>query len=56
MLNVTENSITFTALAVSIFNSKYSNVGGLNASISKAERFLADRKIDFLSFPEKLKL
>ena len=56
MLNVTENSITFTALAVSIFNSKYSNVSGLDASISKAERFLADRKIDLQSFSEKLKL
>merc|ERR1711953_482977 len=56
MLNQEENSIAITALAVCIFNSKYSNVGGLDTSISKAERFLADRKIDFESLIEKLKL
>ena len=56
MLNQTENSIVITTLAVCIFNSKYSNIGGLETSIAKAERFLADKKIDFESFTEKLKL
>ena len=56
MLNEKDNSVAITALAVCIFNSKCSNVDGLKTSISKAERFLADRKIDFDSFTEKLKL
>ena len=56
MLNEKDSSVAITALAVCIFNSKFSNVDGLKTSISKAERFLADRKIDFESFTEKLKL
>ena len=56
MLSQSDNSIAVTSLAVSIFHAKYSNVGGLDISISKAERYLADRKIDFKIFAEKLKL
>jgi len=55
-MNLTENSVAFTTLAVCIFNSKYFALSGLGTSISKAERFLCDQKIDFKSMEKKLEL